>query len=175
MRDVSWPGLALLALLTGAGALVMDRLGRANPWFMGAMLVSMAVTMAGLHLSAVPASGGRRRAAGDRCQPGRALSRGISAHGAALAGVSGRRHVRFDGDLRSVCRRTGMGRGLPWVTLLLGTSPAVSPRWPSRPRCFSWACPWSLRSRVPADCRADAGWGRCSGRIYPPSEGGSAT
>ena len=47
VRDVSWPGLALLALLTGAGALVMDRLGRANPWFMGAMLVSMAVTMAG--------------------------------------------------------------------------------------------------------------------------------
>ena len=35
VRDVSWPGLALLALLTGAGALVMDRLGRANPWFMG--------------------------------------------------------------------------------------------------------------------------------------------
>lgn len=54
VREVSWPGLALLALLTGAGALVMDRLGRANPWFMGAMLVSMAVTMAGLHLSAVP-------------------------------------------------------------------------------------------------------------------------
>jgi len=32
----------------------MDRLGRANPWFMGAMLVSMGLTMAGQSLSAVP-------------------------------------------------------------------------------------------------------------------------
>ena len=27
-----------MALLTGAGALLMDRLGRANPWFMGRCL-----------------------------------------------------------------------------------------------------------------------------------------
>jgi hypothetical protein len=33
---VSWPGLALLAMATGAGALIMQRTGRANPWFMGA-------------------------------------------------------------------------------------------------------------------------------------------
>src|SRR3990167_7375606 len=56
VRAVDWPGLALMALLTGAGALVMDRLVRANPWFMGAMLVSMVLTMAGISLSAVPAA-----------------------------------------------------------------------------------------------------------------------
>jgi len=47
VRAVSWPGLALLALLTGAGALVMDRLDRANPWFMGALVVSMGLGAAG--------------------------------------------------------------------------------------------------------------------------------
>jgi membrane AbrB-like protein len=122
VRDVSWPGLALLALLTGAGALVMDRLGRANPWFMGALLVSMAVTMAGCTVGSA-ASGGQCRAAGDWREPGRALSRGISAHGAALAGVSGRRHVRLMGICAAFAAVLAWATGLPWVTLLLGTSP----------------------------------------------------
>lgn len=79
VREVSWPGLALLALLTGAGALVIDRLGRANPSFMGAMLVSMAVTMAGLHLSAVPQAVVDAGAACDRCRRAWACAwRGIS-------------------------------------------------------------------------------------------------
>jgi len=54
VRDVAWPGLALLAALTLAGALVAQRLGRANPWFMGALLVTMAVTLNGHILSAIP-------------------------------------------------------------------------------------------------------------------------
>lgn len=54
VRTVDAAGLALLAALTGAGALAMDRLGRANPWFMGALLVAMALSMAGITLSAVP-------------------------------------------------------------------------------------------------------------------------
>ena len=53
-RVVSGPGLLLMAVLTGAGAVLMDRLGRANPWFMGALLVSMGLTIAGISLSAVP-------------------------------------------------------------------------------------------------------------------------
>lgn len=53
-RMVDAGGLLLLAALTGAGALLMRRLGRANPWFIGAMAASMAVTMAGFTLSAVP-------------------------------------------------------------------------------------------------------------------------
>ena len=32
----------------------MRRLGRANPWFMGALLVAMGLTMAGVSLSALP-------------------------------------------------------------------------------------------------------------------------
>jgi hypothetical protein len=53
-RQAQWPGLALLAVATGAGAWVMQRLGRANPWFMGALVVSMGLTMASVHLSAIP-------------------------------------------------------------------------------------------------------------------------
>ena len=32
----------------------MQRLGRTNPWFLGALAVSMGLTMAGINLSAVP-------------------------------------------------------------------------------------------------------------------------
>lgn len=53
-REVLWPGLGLLALLTGAGAWAMGRLGRANPWFMGALVVAMGLTMASVTLSAIP-------------------------------------------------------------------------------------------------------------------------
>ncbi|WP_254668161.1 MULTISPECIES: AbrB family transcriptional regulator [Hydrogenophaga] len=54
IREVHAGGLALLGLLTLAGALAMQRLGRANPWFMGALVVTMAITLAGVQLSALP-------------------------------------------------------------------------------------------------------------------------
>ncbi len=54
-RNAHWPGFAVLATATGAGALVMRWLGRANPWFMGALVVSMGLTMASVTLSAIPA------------------------------------------------------------------------------------------------------------------------
>ena len=53
-RTVSWPGLAALGVATGIGAWLMARTGRANPWFMGALLVSMGLTMAGVEWSAMP-------------------------------------------------------------------------------------------------------------------------
>jgi membrane AbrB-like protein len=55
-RDVHLPGLLLLGLLTAGGALLLQRTGRANPWFMGALLVAMALTMTGTELSAMPGS-----------------------------------------------------------------------------------------------------------------------
>lgn len=54
-REMSLAGFALLAAATGAGALAMQGLGRANPWFMGALVVAMGLTMASVHLSAIPA------------------------------------------------------------------------------------------------------------------------
>ena len=53
-RALYLPGLALLGGLTLAGALVMRWLGRANPWFMGALVVTMAITLSGVTLSAIP-------------------------------------------------------------------------------------------------------------------------
>lgn len=123
VRVVDGPGLALMALLTGAGALLVDRLGRANPWFMGALLVAMGLTMAGIGLSAVP-------------QP-------LVNAAQLVIGVS--LGVRFRADflrtaprwlasvalgtvvLMAACALFAAGlawaTGLPWVTLLLGTSP----------------------------------------------------
>ena len=54
LRAVSGPGLAALAGATAAGAWLMLRLDRANPWFMGPLLVTMGLTMASLHLSGIP-------------------------------------------------------------------------------------------------------------------------
>lgn len=54
VRVVQGPGLALLVLCTGAGAWLMVRLERANPWFLGALLASMGLAMLGWDLSAVP-------------------------------------------------------------------------------------------------------------------------
>ncbi|MES2189717.1 MAG: AbrB family transcriptional regulator [Pseudomonadota bacterium] len=53
-RMVDWPGLALLALLTGAGCWLMLKLKRTNPWFIGALAASLVVTACGFTLSAIP-------------------------------------------------------------------------------------------------------------------------
>jgi membrane AbrB-like protein len=53
-RTVEPLGLLLLAVATGAGAWAMARTGRANPWFIGALLVAMGLTMSGIELSAMP-------------------------------------------------------------------------------------------------------------------------
>jgi membrane AbrB-like protein len=47
-------GLAALAVATLAGVAVMLRLERANPWFIGSLLVAIGLTLAGQEWSAVP-------------------------------------------------------------------------------------------------------------------------
>lgn len=54
VREVHAGGLVLLFVLAAAGAWIMERLDRANPWFLGALLVSMGFTMADVQLSALP-------------------------------------------------------------------------------------------------------------------------
>lgn len=53
-RLVDGPGLALLALLTGAGCWMMLKLERTNPWFIGALAASLVLTACGVTLSAIP-------------------------------------------------------------------------------------------------------------------------
>lgn len=54
MREVSGPGLALLLVATGAGGLLLKWLRWANPWFIGPLAVAMALSLAGVQLSALP-------------------------------------------------------------------------------------------------------------------------
>ena len=56
LREVHPIGLGLLGILTLAGALLMARLGRANPWFMGALVATMVISLLGWQLSALPTS-----------------------------------------------------------------------------------------------------------------------
>jgi membrane AbrB-like protein len=53
-RLAQWPGLFWLGLVSAAGGWVMVKMGRTNPWFMGSLLASMALTLAGQEWSAVP-------------------------------------------------------------------------------------------------------------------------
>lgn len=53
-RVVHWPGLALLAVLTGVGCWVMVKLKRTNPWFIGALAVALLLTASGVTLSGIP-------------------------------------------------------------------------------------------------------------------------
>lgn len=175
VREVSWPGLALLALLTGVGALAMDRLGRANPWFMGAMLVSMAVTMAGLHLSAVPQAlvnaaqlvigvslGVRFRAEFLHTAPRWLASVAVGTFG--LMGIC----AAFAAVL-------AWAMGLPWVTLLLGTSPGGITEMAITAKVLQLGVPVVTAFQV---CRLIAVLmlvGPMFRRIYPPTKDGSAT
>ena len=53
-RPAQWPGLLWLGMATLAGGWVMCRLGRTNPWFMGALLVAMSLSLFDVQWSAVP-------------------------------------------------------------------------------------------------------------------------
>jgi uncharacterized protein len=53
-RETSWPGLCLLALLSGTGCAVMLWLKRTNAWFLGGLLVTMLLTANNVSLSAMP-------------------------------------------------------------------------------------------------------------------------
>ena len=175
VREVSWPGLALLAVLTGVGALAMDRLGRANPWFMGAMLVSMAITMAGLHLSAVPQAlvnaaqlvigvslGVRFRAEFLHTAPRWLASVAVGTLG--LMGIC----AAFAAVL-------AWATGLPWVALLLGTSPGGITEMAITAKVLQLGVPVVTAFQV---CRLIAVLmlvGPMYRRIYPPTKDGSAT
>jgi membrane AbrB-like protein len=122
-RIVSWPGVAILLAAAAAGSWLMTRSGRANPWFMGALLVTMGLTMFGVELSALP--------------------QWMTNMAQLFIGVS--LGVRFSAEFVHTAPRwlgsVAMGTvvmivlcagtagllawacGLPWATMVLGTSP----------------------------------------------------
>ena len=54
VQRVQWPGLAALAVLTGAGCWAMVLLKRTNPWFIGALAMSLLLTANDVSLSGIP-------------------------------------------------------------------------------------------------------------------------
>ena len=53
-RAAQWPGLLWLALISLAGVGLMVRLRRTNPWFMGSLVATMLISLAGISWSAIP-------------------------------------------------------------------------------------------------------------------------
>ena len=53
-RTVDYGGLLLLAILTSAFAWLIARIGRANPWVIGPMFATIALTASSIELSALP-------------------------------------------------------------------------------------------------------------------------
>jgi membrane AbrB-like protein len=122
-REVHWPGLALLVAASVAGAWLMQRTGRANPWFIGALLVAMGITMAGLELSAMP------QWLTNAAQLFIGVSLGVRfsaefVHTAPrwLASV-GLGTLAMIGLCAVAAVLLALGTGLHWATLVLGTSP----------------------------------------------------
>jgi uncharacterized protein len=112
----------MLALAAGAGIFLMQRTGRANPWFMGALLPAMALTMAGLELSAPRwLTNGAQLvigvSLGVRFRPEfmRTMPRWLAS--VALGTVAMIVLCAAFGALLAV------GTGLNWGTMVLGTSP----------------------------------------------------
>ena len=122
-KQVQPAGLLGLALATLAGVGVMLRMGRPNPWFLGALAVSVGLTMAHVQWSAIPTTwvnaaqlfigvslGVRFQRSFLRTAPAWLVS--VAAGTVALmlvcAGFAWLLHA---------------ATGLPWVTLVLGTSP----------------------------------------------------
>lgn len=168
VREVDWQGFALLALLTGAGALVLNRLGRTNPWFIGAMVVSMGLTMASITLSAVPqfmvnaaqlfigvSLGVRFRADFLHTAPRWLVTVALGTFG--LMGIC----AAFAAFL-------AWATGLPWVTLVLGTSPGGIAEMSITAKVLKLGVPVVTAFQV---CRLIAVLilvGPLYGRLYPP-------
>lgn len=117
------PGLLGLIVATGAGALLLDRLGWPNAWVIGPLLVAAAFTATGHHPSAVPAwlvaAGqlGIGLTLGTRFTPdflSRALPTVVVSLGLTCIGLMA--CAAFAWGL-------GLASGIPTATLILATAP----------------------------------------------------
>lgn len=122
-REVHYPGLALLALAACAGALLLRWFNTPNGWIIGPLLVTIALTGAGVEWSALPRWGVN----GGQVLIGCALGSRFSA-GFFRAAPKFLLCVAFTVGL-SICVAAGFGAALAWATglntptILLATAP----------------------------------------------------
>jgi membrane AbrB-like protein len=122
-RLVDPRGLVVLAAATAAGIWLMKKTGRSNPWFMGAFLVAMGLTMAGIELSAVP------RWMSNAAQLVIGVSLGVRFSAEFLHTAPRWIASVMAGTVLMVLLCAGFaamlawGTGLHWSTMVLGTSP----------------------------------------------------
>ena len=122
-REVQATGLLVLAGLTLVGALVMQWLGRANPWFMGGLVVTMVITLCGVTWSAIP------QPLSNAAQLVIGVSLGVRFTPAFVhTAPRGLASVAYASSFRmGICARVGWRQthatGLHPATLLLGTAP----------------------------------------------------
>ncbi len=118
-----WPGLLWLGLATGAGAWLMGRTRRANPWFIGPLLAAMALAMADVHGLAVP------RALTNAAQLAIGVSLGVRFSRPFLRAAPRWLLAAALGTLGMIALCAGFAVLLAWatglhpVTLMLATSP----------------------------------------------------
>jgi membrane AbrB-like protein len=122
-RVVHWPGLALLAVLTGAGCWAMLRLRRTNPWFIGALLVSLLLTAQGVTLSAIPQAMTNAAQLLIGISLGVRFTRGFVHLAPRWLGSVALATVAMIGLCAAFAWLMAQFTHLHWATLLLGTSP----------------------------------------------------
>jgi membrane AbrB-like protein len=121
--QVHGPGLLLLAALTLLGSFSLRRLGTPNPWVLGALAVALALTGAGIELSALPKAASHAGqlfigvALGTRFTPD--FARSAPRWLAAVALGTFAMIAASAGFAWAVARVAG----LHWATVVLGTSP----------------------------------------------------
>ena len=122
-RLVQWGGLALLAVLTGVGCWVMRQLKRTNPWFIGALGVSLLLTANSVTLSAIPQWLTNAAQLVIGISLGVRFTRGF-VHRAPrwMASVAASTVVMI-GLCAAVAWALAQFTPIHWATLLLGTSP----------------------------------------------------
>jgi uncharacterized protein len=122
-RHVDGWGLILLLAASGAGCVLMQRTRRANPWFIGGLLVAMGLTMAGIELSAVP------QWMTNAAQLAIGVSLGVRFSAEFVEAAPRWLGSVAVGTVAMVLSCAGFaallawGTGLHWATMILGTSP----------------------------------------------------
>jgi len=122
-RVVQWPGLALLAVLTGMGCWAMLKLKRTNPWFIGALLVSLLLTACGFTLSALPQWMTNAAQLVIGISLGVRFSRGFVHMAPRWLGSVALATLGMIALCAGFAWSLAQFAGLHWATLLLGTSP----------------------------------------------------